>query len=45
MLEEYEHVVHQGGRILSEVRFVWYTPKGFHITALHPEGKGAKRAM
>ncbi len=45
ILEEYEHAKKRGARIYAEVVGASMTADAYHMTATHPEGKGASKAM
>lgn len=45
VLEEYEHAKKRGAPIYAEVVGASMTADAYHMTATHPEGKGAKEAM
>ncbi|MDX1586114.1 MAG: beta-ketoacyl-ACP synthase II [Balneolaceae bacterium] len=45
ILEEYEHAKARGAKIYAEVTGAAMTADAYHMTATHPEGKGAAMAM
>jgi len=45
ILEEYEHAKARGANIYAEVAGAAMTADAYHMTATHPEGKGASMAM
>lgn len=45
VLEDYEHAIKRGAHIYGEVTGAAMTADAYHMTATHPEGLGAARAM
>ncbi|TYQ15825.1 UNVERIFIED_CONTAM: 3-oxoacyl-[acyl-carrier-protein] synthase II [Acetivibrio alkalicellulosi] len=45
ILEDYKHALDRNAKIYAEVTGYGYTCDAYHLTAPHPSGEGAKRAM
>jgi len=45
ILEEFEHAKNRGAPLLAEITGTGFTADGYHVTAPHPEGLGAAKAM
>ncbi|MEM9270713.1 MAG: beta-ketoacyl-ACP synthase II, partial [Pseudomonadota bacterium] len=45
ILEDYDHAVARGAKIYAEVAGASMTADAYHMTATHPDGLGATRAM
>lgn len=45
ILEDYEHAIKRGAHIYGELTGASMTADAYHMTATHPEGLGAARAM
>jgi len=45
ILESYEHATQRGATVLAELTGAAMTSDAYHISATHPEGEGAYRAM
>ncbi|MEO6668461.1 MAG: beta-ketoacyl-ACP synthase II [Ferruginibacter sp.] len=45
ILEDYEHAVKRGAKIYGEIAGASMTADAYHMTATHPEAKGAIKAM
>jgi len=45
IVEDYDHAVARGAKIYAEIVGAAVTADAYHMTASHPEGKGATKAM
>lgn len=45
VLEDYDHAISRGARIYGEITGAAMTADAYHMTATHPEGAGAAKAM
>ena len=45
ILEDYEHAIQRGAKIYAEIVGAAQTADAYHMTATHPEGLGAAKAM
>lgn len=45
VLEDYDHAVERGAKIYGEIVGAAMTADAYHMTATHPEGKGAHESM